>query len=129
MKHEPLSRSATGRILLLTGAANLLAMATLAFSGPGGHVTWILAALPLASILSCLFAVGLSVGREDDSTALLLLGLPFLGGLSYAGLSTASQSGTVTGVALMLIGVTALLLALPRVRSAGSEPSPAGAHA
>ena len=93
------------RIVVATAGLSILTMGVLAYFGPGGYVYWLIAAAPLACILLSVYAVMISLLRERwEPTFYLIFGLPFLAGISLAGLVSAPAAGSAMGVVLTVAG-------------------------
>ena len=90
--------------MLATASVNALAVGILALKGPSAIDLLVLTAVPFASIISCLIAVGLATERGGDAMIYLLVGLPFLGGFAYSALVLAPRAGSAIGLAFAAIG-------------------------
>jgi hypothetical protein len=93
------------RIVIATAGISIFTMGVLAYFGPGPYVYWLIAAAPLACILLSIYAVMLSLLRERwEPTFYFIFGLPFLAGISLAGLLSAPTAGPAMGVVLTVAG-------------------------
>src|SRR5262245_36098746 len=97
MTNERYLDSASGRILLATTGMNVLAIGIFGLIGPSSMHLPILTIVPFASIILCIFAVGLATERDDSSAMFLVIGLPMIGGIAYAGLYVAPNAGWLIG--------------------------------
>jgi hypothetical protein len=120
MTNTSFRSSPSGRLLLATAGFNALGMGLLGLIGPSSIHLPILAIVPLASIILCLFVVGLAVEREDSPVLAMLLALPFAAGLAYAGLSVAPRAGLVIAMLLVVAGAQAVAVASGMLRAGSS---------
>jgi hypothetical protein len=104
--------SGPGRLAAAIGGFNLAGMGALALLGPQSYELWIIATIPMVSIVGGMLAIAFATMRDDFEPVLwMLLGFPFLGGLSLAGLYSASRAGESVGVVLLLCGLFVMALA------------------
>lgn len=103
MNQTTFTRSLSFRILLATAGFNAIGMGLLGLSR-GEALLYVMAIVPLCSIISSAAAVVLAVDRDDDAPALMLLALPFLAGAAFALLHVAPATGPFFGALLALVG-------------------------
>lgn len=98
-------RTVAGRLVSAAAGFSLFTIGALAIEGSSSNELTVLASAPLVAIVTCVVAVGFAIhaNRYKDVIAMILV-LPFLAGITLAGMTIAAHMGTWAGVIAAGIG-------------------------
>lgn len=111
----------SGRLFAATTALALLGAGGLALMGPETPLG-LLAMLILAIVVCSILLVGMATQQFWREALILVLALPPVGGLYFAGLTVVGEIGAVIGVPLLVLGLVPAYVAVRPKEGASSEP-------